>query len=97
VRHVLPHPLVRLDLVEQVPAVGELEAQPDPGGVFAVAEVADDVVVGADEAVQGELDVQLFGAQAAGAEGVLFVDEFDGDDGVGGVAGDCFADAEGGC
>ncbi len=96
-RHVLPHPLVRLDLVEQVPAVGELEAQPDPGGVFAVAEVADDVVVGADEAVQGELDVQLFGAQAAGAEGVLFVDEFDGDDGVGGVAGDCFADAEGGC
>ena len=60
---------------------------------MAAGEEFDDVVVGADGGVQAELEVELFGAQAAGAEGVLLVDEFDGDDGAGGVSGDGLADA----
>ena len=35
----------------------------------------------------------MFGAETAGAEGVVFVDEFDGDDGGGCCFGGAFADA----
>jgi hypothetical protein len=59
----------------------------------AAGEELDDVVVRADGGVQAEFDVELFGAQAAGAEGVLFVDELDGDDGARRVPRDGFADA----
>jgi hypothetical protein len=59
----------------------------------AAGEEFDDVVVRADGGVQAEFDVELLGAQAAGAEGVLLVDELDGDDGAGGVFGDGLADA----
>ena len=60
-----------------------------------MAEEADDVVVGTDEFVEGEFDVELFGAEAAGAEGVLFVDEFNCDDWAWAVQGSGFADTRG--
>lgn len=43
--------------------------------------------------MQRGLELKLFGAQAAGAEGVVFVDEFHGDDRGGLVEGARFADA----
>ena len=43
----------------------------------------DDVVVRTYGFVQADFEGELFGLQTAGAEGVVFVDEFDGDDGSG--------------
>ena len=40
-----------------------------------------------------DFDLELFGGEAAVGEGVLFVDEFHGDDGVVGMEGGRFADA----
>ena len=60
-----------------------------------MVEEADDVVVGADLLVQADFYVELFGTEAAGAEGVVFVDEFYCDDRAGTVSGDCFSDAVG--
>jgi hypothetical protein len=77
VRNVHADALVRLDLVEQVSALGQLEREPYPRVVLAGREV--------------ELD--LLGAQAADAEGMVFVDEFDGDDGCRCFGRDGFADA----
>lgn len=93
VRDVDADALVGLDLVEQVAALGELEREPDPGVVGAGGEVLDDVGVAAEALVQGELDLDLLGLQAAYAVGVLFVDELDCDDGLGRAEGGCFADA----
>ena len=45
--------------------------------------------------MQGELELDLLGAQAAHAEGMVFVDELDSDDGCRGFGRDCFADAVG--
>ena len=60
-----------------------------------MGEVADYIGVAGDGAVEGEFEGELFGAKAAGAEGVVFVDEFDGDDGGGCCFGGAFADAVG--
>ena len=46
----------------------------------------------ADLVVQRDFYQELFGAQAAGAEGVFFVDELHGDYWAGGVEGCCFPD-----
>ncbi len=43
--------------------------------------------------VEGDFEGDLFGREAAVAEGVGFVDEFDGEDWVGGGEGDGFFDA----
>lgn len=43
--------------------------------------------------MQRELELDLLGAQAANAEGMVFVDELDSDDGCRGFGRDCFADA----
>ena len=95
VRDILTDALIRLDLVEEVAAIGQLHGHPDPVGVVAVGEVADYIWVAGDGAVEGELEGELFGAKAAGAEGVVLVDEFDGDDGGGCGFGGAFADAGG--
>lgn len=43
--------------------------------------------------MQSELELDLLGAQAAHAEGMVFVDELDSDDGCRGFGRDCLADA----
>ncbi len=60
-------------------------------------EEADDIGVSGHGAVEGAFELELFGAEAAGAEGVGFVDEFYGDDGGGFVGGAGFADARSRC
>ncbi len=87
------HALVRLDLVKQVPALGQLEREPYPRFVLAGREVLYDVGVLAQALVQRELELDLLGAQAADAEGMVFVDKLDGDDGGCGFGRDGFADA----
>jgi hypothetical protein len=56
---------------------------------------ADDVDVARDLAMQTDLELNLLGAQSAYFEGMLFVDEFDGDDGFRLVLGYCLADPVG--
>lgn len=94
-RHVFAHSCVCFDLVEQVAAFSELECQPDPSGIFTMSDVANDVLVWRNVGMEGKLDLKLTGAESSGAEGVVFVDELDGDDGPGGVRRDGFADAIG--
>lgn len=60
-----------------------------------MADVANDVLVRRNVGMEGELDLKLAGSESSGAEGVVFVDELDGDDGPGGVWWDGFADAIG--
>jgi hypothetical protein len=84
--------LVRLNLVEQISALGQLEREPYPRLVLAGGEVLYDVGVLAQALVQRELELDLLGAQAADAEGMVFVDELDGDDGCCGFGRDGFAD-----
>jgi hypothetical protein len=45
--------------------------------------------------VQRDFDPELLGREAAVREGVFFVDELDGDDGVGGMEGGGLADTDG--
>lgn len=57
-----------------------------------MGDVFDDVWMRRDVGVDGNLDEELFGTETAGAEGVVFVDEFDGDDGAGRVWWNGFTD-----
>jgi hypothetical protein len=43
--------------------------------------------------MQRDLHFDLFGREAAMLQGMLFVDEFYGDDGIGTTEGSCLADA----
>lgn len=45
--------------------------------------------------MQGDFQLDLLGLQTAGSEGMVFVYEFDRDDGTRRGWGDCFADAVG--
>jgi hypothetical protein len=62
VRNVHADALVRLNLVEQVSALGQLEREPYPRFVLAGGEVLYDVGVLAQALVQRELELDLLGA-----------------------------------
>jgi hypothetical protein len=95
VRDVDADTLVRLDLVKQVSALGQLERKPYPRGVLAVMDESYDVGVVLQAFVQRDFQLDLSGLQTADLEGMLFVYEFDRDDGTGCVWGNGFADAVG--
>jgi hypothetical protein len=91
--HILADTFVGFDFVEQIAAFGQLEGQPDPGGILTMGQVFDDILVRGDMLVEGQLDLELLRPQSASSEGMFFVDELDGDDGGGGGERDCFADS----
>lgn len=85
--------LVRLNLVKQISALGQFQRKPYPCVVLAVSHEAYDVGVVAQILVQGDLQLDLLGLQAAYSEGMVFVYEFDRDDGSRCGQGNGFADA----
>ena len=91
VRHVLADALVRLDLVEQVAALGQLHGDPRPHGVFARADAVDYVLVLSEISVEGDFHGQLLGREPALLEGMLFANKLNGDDGFWGVGRTCFS------
>lgn len=78
---ILADAFVGLDLVEQVPSLGQLHGYPAPGIILAGAKEPDDVVMAPDVLVHGGFHLQLAGADLPMACGILFVDELDGDHG----------------
>jgi hypothetical protein len=94
-RNIHANTLVRLDLVKQVSALGQLERKPYPSVVVTVAQESYDVVVSAQAPVQRDLQFDLLGFQAADSESMVFVDEFDRDDRTRRGFGNRFADTIG--
>jgi hypothetical protein len=82
VSNILSYTLVRLDLVEQIPTLGQFHRDPSPNIIFTSLVKTDDVIVTSDVPVYRYLERELPGTDLAMARSVVFVDVLDSEDGI---------------